>query len=497
MLNKKDSIAVIDIGSNSVRLCVFRGNMRSPDVLYNKKFFCGLGEYLPKTKLISKEAEKKCINSIIFFNSIIEEIKPNHSVALCTAAIRNASNKKQITNKIQKVFKGKVLTLSGRQEASYATLGVRSAIPRANGTIIDMGGGSLELAQITPHKIKNISSFPLGILNFTKEHKEHKKINKEINSKHKNQKIFYLIGGAFRTIARCYIYFNKLPFNEIHNLSISRKNFYELKSELQKIGIDDLQKIPKISVDRIKHIHIAIEVLDKVLKLSNCEQFIYPRYGIREGFIYENLPKKQRLLDPTEISLELIDEKKIKDELGEEITYKELLNNQFQGYGELSSRTPFVRMWTAISIADIIDEELEQEMMDSKFWLASGFDKKYGLDEYYDVPGLSGGEQVHLFRKKQNEAITEHIKSLRGTVNYNMDGVRNFNKFTNETEKSIETTKIYQITNFEGNESYQDNMNPNNSVQEESGWAQELEDNKFLKPKFFIPLAHSPIFSDS
>jgi exopolyphosphatase/guanosine-5'-triphosphate,3'-diphosphate pyrophosphatase len=165
MLNKKDSIAVIDIGSNSVRLCVFRGNMRSPDVLYNKKFFCGLGEYLPKTKLISKEAEKKCINSIIFFNSIIEEIKPNHSVALCTAAIRNASNKKQITNKIQKVFKGKVLTLSGRQEAFYATLGVRSAIPSANGTIIDMGGGSLELAQITPHKIKNISSFPLGILN--------------------------------------------------------------------------------------------------------------------------------------------------------------------------------------------------------------------------------------------------------------------------------------------------------------------------------------------
>ena len=306
MLNKKDSIAVIDIGSNSVRLCVFRGNMRSPDVLYNKKFFCGLGEFIPETQLISKEAEKKCINSIIFFNSIIDEMKPSHSVALCTAAIRNASNKKEITNKIQKVFKGKVITLSGRQEAAYATLGVRSAIPSANGTIIDMGGGSLELAQITPHKIKNISSFPLGILNFTKEHKEHKKINKEINSKHKNQKNFYLIGGAFRSIARCYIYFNKLPLNEIHNLSISRKNFYELKSDIQKIGFDDLQKIPKISVDRIKHIHIAIEVLDKVLKLSNCEQFIYPRYGIREGFIYEKLSKKQRLLDPTEISLELI-----------------------------------------------------------------------------------------------------------------------------------------------------------------------------------------------
>ena len=154
MFNKKDSIALIDIGSNSVRLCVFRGNMRSPNVLYNKKFFCGLGEFIPETQLISKEAEKKCINSIIFFNSIIDEMKPSHSVALCTAAIRNASNKKEITNKIQKVFKGKVITLSGSQEATYATLGVRSSIPSANGTIIDMGGGSFELAQITPDKIK-------------------------------------------------------------------------------------------------------------------------------------------------------------------------------------------------------------------------------------------------------------------------------------------------------------------------------------------------------
>ena len=171
----------------------------------------------------------------------------------------------------------------------------------------------------------------------------------------------------------------------------------------------------------------------------------------------------------------------------EEKTYKELLNNQFQGYGELSSRTPFVRMWTAISITDIIDEELEQEMRDSKFWLASGFDKKYGLDAYYvgseQIAQFSPQEQVNIFRSKEKEAIEEHIKSLRGTVNYNMDGVRNFNTFAHEPEKSIETTKVYQITNFEGNDSYQDNMNPNNSVQEESGWAQELEDNKFLKPK--------------
>ena len=68
MFNKKDSIALIDIGSNSVRLCVFRGNMRSPNVLYNKKFFCGLGEFIPengKTGIITTNGNQV---SIIFTN---------------------------------------------------------------------------------------------------------------------------------------------------------------------------------------------------------------------------------------------------------------------------------------------------------------------------------------------------------------------------------------------------------------------------------------------
>ena len=142
MLNKKDSLALIDIGSNSVRLCIYKGNMRSPDILYNKKFFCGLGQYKLGTSEITKDAEKKCINSIIFFNSILEEIKTNHQVALCTAAIRNASNKKDVISNISKVFKGKIKILKGDEEAKLSALGVLSAIPEAHGVMIDMGGGS-------------------------------------------------------------------------------------------------------------------------------------------------------------------------------------------------------------------------------------------------------------------------------------------------------------------------------------------------------------------
>ena len=306
MLNKRDSVGLIDIGSNSVRLCIYKGNMRNPDVLYNKKFFCGLGEYKPGTKEITKVAEKKCINSIIFFNSILEEIKTNHNIALCTAAIRNASNRKQIVNKISKVFKGKVITLLGSEEAELAANGVIAAIPNASGTMIDLGGGSIELASIHKNKLSKLKSFPLGILNFEQKDREIKNFIKELSIKHKSQKNFYLVGGTFRSIARCYIYFNEIPLNEIHQLKIKKADFNSLKSKISVLDLNQLYKVPKISIDRVKHLHIALKVIDQIFSNTQCEELIYPRYGIREGYLFSKLPKKLQNEDPTEISLNLI-----------------------------------------------------------------------------------------------------------------------------------------------------------------------------------------------
>lgn len=306
MLNKIDSVGLIDIGSNSIRLCIYKGNMRNPDVVYNKKFFCGLGEYRTGTKEITKEAEKKCINSIIFFNSILEEIKPKHNIALCTEAIRNASNRKQIVNKISKVFKGKIITLLGLEEAMLAAKGVLAAIPNASGTMIDMGGGSTELASIHLDKIDKIKSFPLGVLNFDQKEKEIKKFEKELYAKHKFQKKFYLIGGTFRSIARCFIHFTNPPLNEIHQLKISKEDFQILHSKISLLNFEQLSKIPKLSIDRIKHIHTALKVIEKIFKQTQCEELIYPRYGIREGYIYSKLSKKHQNQDPTEIALNLL-----------------------------------------------------------------------------------------------------------------------------------------------------------------------------------------------
>ena len=306
MLNKRDSVGLIDIGSNSVRLCIYKGNMRNPDVLYNKKFFCGLGEYKLGTKEITKEAEKKCINSIIFFNSILEEIKTKHNIALCTAAIRNASNRKQIVNKISKVFKGKIITLLGSEEATLAAKGVMAAIPDASGTMIDMGGGSIELASIQKNKINKIKSFPLGVLNFEQKDKEIKNFQKELSAKHKLQKKFYLIGGTFRSVARCFIHYNELPLNEIHQLKITKEDFQKLHSKISFLDFDQLSKVPKISIDRVKHLHIALKVIEKIFNLTQCEELIYPRYGIREGYIFSKLSKKHQSQDPTEIALNLV-----------------------------------------------------------------------------------------------------------------------------------------------------------------------------------------------
>lgn len=97
-----------------------------------------------------------------------------------------------------------------------------------------------------------------------------------------------------------------MPLNEIHQLKINKTHFKSLRSKISTLNYEQLSKVPKISIDRVKHLHIALKVIDQIFSNTQCETLIYPRYGIREGYIYSKLPKKLQNQDPTEISLNLI-----------------------------------------------------------------------------------------------------------------------------------------------------------------------------------------------
>src|SRR5690606_7450414 len=139
--------AIIDIGSNSVRLVVYDGPRRIPFTLFNEKVMAGLGASLGKTGRIESEAMERGLRAVARFAHLCPEMRVADIRCVPTAAVRAATNGPEFLARTQALGLD-VELLSGAQEAIGAAHGVLSGIPDADGIVGDLGGGSLELARV-------------------------------------------------------------------------------------------------------------------------------------------------------------------------------------------------------------------------------------------------------------------------------------------------------------------------------------------------------------
>lgn len=155
--------AIIDIGSNSVRLVVYDGPRRIPFILFNEKVMAGLGASLGKTGMIEPGAMKRSLAALARYKHLCEEMGVAALRCVATAAVRDASNGREFLVRA-KALGLEVELLSGAQEGAASGYGVISAIPNANGIVGDLGGGSLELVRVRDGEVHDIMSLPLGVL---------------------------------------------------------------------------------------------------------------------------------------------------------------------------------------------------------------------------------------------------------------------------------------------------------------------------------------------
>ena len=156
--------AIIDIGSNSIRLVVYDGPGRVPFILFNEKVMAGLGAELGVTGRISDEAMERGIIALRRFARLAHEMEVSRLRCVATAAVRDAENGAEFVRRAREEASLSVALLSGRQEGEAAGYGVISAIPEADGIVGDLGGGSLELAQVRGGRVEQVVSLPLGVL---------------------------------------------------------------------------------------------------------------------------------------------------------------------------------------------------------------------------------------------------------------------------------------------------------------------------------------------
>ncbi|MEP3226473.1 MAG: Ppx/GppA family phosphatase [Parasphingorhabdus sp.] len=304
--------AIIDIGSNSIRLVVYQGAARVPAILFNEKVMAGLGKELAATGAIAEDSMAMAEMALQRFYRLCSQMEVDSIECFATSAVRDASNGAELLELAGKIgFETKVL--NGEEEAELAGLGVLSAIPQANGIVGDLGGGSLELALVGNGRVSERHSFPLGVLRVAdlrtkgkdKLKRQVRKMLKKTGWDQKAQDLpFYLVGGSWRSLARLDMFDSGYPLPVIHHYEMQPQRARRLVRQLASMNKAKLKAVPGLSTSRIPTLDDAAWLLSFVVRYLGSSTMIVSAYGVREGLLFQNVSKSESKRDPLLLATE-------------------------------------------------------------------------------------------------------------------------------------------------------------------------------------------------
>jgi exopolyphosphatase / guanosine-5'-triphosphate,3'-diphosphate pyrophosphatase len=304
---REASVAVIDIGSNSVRLVVYESMTRSLVSIFNEKTLCGLGREVQSTGLLAPDAVAKALTSLRRFRALIRVMKVGRVYAIATAACRDASNGPDFIAKAERICGVDIEILSGPREAKLSALGVVSGIHNPDGIVGDLGGGSLELIDISSNRARRGVTLPLGSLALLDaSHKSLKRAERLVKEdlsgvaqlRAGRGRTFYAVGGTWRSLARIHIIQSGYPLGVMHGYSIPAADALDFARRLRRlVSANMLANIEVVADARRPLLAYAALVLEYIIRVGRPKTIVFSTFGVREGLLYEMLPPAERARD--------------------------------------------------------------------------------------------------------------------------------------------------------------------------------------------------------
>lgn len=300
-------VAVIDIGSNSIRLVVYDKLSRAPLPRFNEKSLCGLGRNLSETGEIASEAFDCAHNAVHRFFSIARAMGSERVDLIATEAVRRATNGADLVEAMQSITDRPVRILAGEEEAYFSARGVAAGFFEPRGLVGDLGGGSLDVAELNDKTIGDIRvSLPIGSLRSTallegKEEHPKRAVDEIIADKlgaYLPPPNFYLVGGSWRAIGAAHMAAQDAPLKFIHGYSVEGRELRRFAKSLWRMDQNEISTMPGLSNRRSPQIRGAALVLDRALKRIQPERVVFSALGLREGWLFEQLSDEQRAIDP-------------------------------------------------------------------------------------------------------------------------------------------------------------------------------------------------------
>ncbi len=289
--------AIIDIGSNSMRLTVYETDGKAFRPLFREKVMAGLAGYVEKD-VLSPEGLERAVAGLREFKSTAEILGINNMAVFATASLRNISNTKEALAAIKEATGYAVDLISGREEALYGYAGAMVELGLSRGAFVDIGGASTEIASFSPGEPVSGLSFGIGSLSLYRDcvkkilpgHDALKKLRRVIETEIDSQSLFEFlprtplacVGGTSRAVLKLAGKLYSLPPD---CRRVTAEQLSGLCALLCKGDRAALDLILKLEPDRIHTIVPGILILQHICGLFGAKEIVVSKYGVREGYL--------------------------------------------------------------------------------------------------------------------------------------------------------------------------------------------------------------------
>lgn len=298
-------VAIIDIGSNAVRLVIYDGLNRAPVRIHNERNVCGLGADLSRTGKLHPGAVVEALETLRRFSALLSAMKVTTVHAAATAALRDAKDGGEFIQKVRSDFGIDIRVIEGDEEARLAAAGVLMNSSIRHGMIGDYGGGSLELIAVQNQKMTAAGSLPVGshrLLAEPSKAARQKKVEEHLASLsflqgHKGGD-FYALGGAWRAMAKAHMHLSHHAFKILDHYTIDGQKAREFAALVVKQGAALFEKTAGVSKKRGKDMEVSALVMQILFDMIAPDRLIFSSTGLREGLLFDRLSEPVQKQDP-------------------------------------------------------------------------------------------------------------------------------------------------------------------------------------------------------
>lgn len=296
--------AVIDIGSNAIRLVVYGGPPRAPMPIYNEKARISLGECVAQTGAISDEIMEDAVAVLRRFIALTNAMNVEQLRVVATEATRKARNGKSFIDMAADAGVA-IELLSGEKEASASALGVVCDAPWATGYVADQGGGSLELAQLVGGEPRQPLSMPFGTIPISNEkdmsatalaEKVERRLKDHGDFEIEKDLPLYLVGGAWRTLGQLHMKVTEYPLSILSNYRLPVDAIVDLEKTIE--SKEAMEASGVVSNARLPYMPAALMTVEALVHLLRPSEVLISVYGLREGLLFDQLSHAARQEDP-------------------------------------------------------------------------------------------------------------------------------------------------------------------------------------------------------